>query len=496
MVTLSDYQQPNDVVFGQETTQGDLDNLNKALEAGSQTGRELTNNSGASGAPLKVESLEKQLKVLTYGESEAVLWKNIPKSAAFNTVEEYNQLVSYGQDRGGFNNEGETPQEENTVYVRRAQLVKFMGVKKSVTHPMQLVNTQFGTGKMIEKEIKSGTLWIMRKLDQALYTGDESLIPQEFNGLFTQHQKNDAYTSLNSYFDSPIVVDCRGGAIEEKHFETAANNIVENYGLGTQFYAPPKVLSDFVKGFYGNKFIQPNTAQVSAGVMGQKVKSFESQFGDIGLNYDLFMNPLPSKKSNSASNHAQAPNAPTADATTPVAAVAATAANSKWAAGDAGNYFYGVTGINRYGESEMTVLNAAAVAVVAGGAVDLKFTGTASTVNATAFRIYRSDKNPSSAANATFYPLFEVSLAQLTAGYDGGAASVVRDVNRIMPNCSVAFMTQFNDEVLEFKQLAPLMKMDLAITSPAFQFMILLYGTPFLYSIKKFVKFINIGKLA
>ena len=50
--------------------------------------------------------------------------------------------------------------------------------------------------------------------------------------------------------------------------------------------------------------------------------------------------------------------------------------------------------------------------------------------------------------------------------------------------------------MIEFAQLAPLMKMDLAILSPAYRFMVLLYGTPFLYAPKKLVRLINIGRAA
>ena len=52
---------------------------------------------------------------------------------------------------------------------------------------------------------------------------------------------------------------------------------------------------------------------------------------------------------------------------------------------------------------------------------------------------------------------------------------------------------QFDNEVIEFAQLAPLMKMDLALLSPAYRFMILLYGTPLLYAPRKMVRIINIG---
>lgn len=495
MVTLADYQSSpgaidNQVMFGTGTSEQELTELNKALSAESITGTETTNLTTASGAALKVESLEKTLKVLTHTKDEVTLWKNIPKAAAYNTVEEYNQLSSYGADRGGFNSEGELPQEEDSTYIRRAQLVKFLGVTKSVTHPMSLVNVHIGN--IIEREIQNGTLWILRKLDRALYTGDETFIPQEFNGLLTQHQKNDQFATVNDYMNSGLVVDLRGSVLTESAIESAANTIAENFGRGTQLYAPPKVLSNFVKNFYGNKFIQPNTPALTGGVMGQAVKSFESQFGNIGLNWDVFFNKMPAKAYNAASTSSNAPNAPTVGGAPAVAV--GSSAYSAFASGDAGNYIYGVTAVNKYGESAMTILDNTPTTVVAGGAVDLQFTATASTYAGTSYIIYRSPKGAVSPSTTTMYPIFQISAAELTSGYDLAAAGKVRDNNRWLPNTDKAFLVQFDTDVLEFKQLAPLMKMDLAVVSPAYRFMMLLYGTPFLYNIRRLITFINIGE--
>lgn len=500
-IQLSDYQMAmglNDqVLFGGHTSVEDLENLNKALTAGSITGRDTTNLTTASGAPLKVESLEKTLKILTFNQQDVTFWKNIPKAPAFNTVEEFNQLTSYGQDRGGFYNEGELPNTEDSTYVRRAQLIKFLGVTKEVTHPMTLVNTMIGSA--IEREITNGTLWILRKLDKALYFGNQSVVTQEFDGLMTQHQNNDQFTTLDQYLQSNVVVDCRGSYLKEAHIENAANSIITNFGIGTDIYAPPRVLSDFVKQFYGNKFIVPNTPSLTAGVMGQRVKSFESQFGNINLNYDIFMAPKGATSSGaSAQSSNNAATAPLADPSNPTTAQTGIA-NSYFqnpnglGVTDAGNYVYAVSSLNRYGESAITVLGSGAATVAVGGAIDLKFTLPTSTYPATGVQVYRSLMGGTVASGTLLYPIFTISATQLAAGYDGAAAGSVRDRNVYISNCSQAFLVQHNTEVIEFKQLAPLMKMDLAIVAPSFRFMVLLYGTPFLYAPLKFVKFINIG---
>lgn len=489
-INLSDYgyaAQQDGYHIGMGSSEN-VDQLNKALQAEQITGMQTQNMTDASGAPLKVESLEKTLKHITFRESDIRLWKDIPKKPAYNTVEEYNQQTSYGANRGGWNREGELPEEEDSIFVRRAQLVKYLGVTKSVTHQMTLVNTMIGS--VMERTIKDGTLWILRTLNQGLYFGDEKLVPEQFNGFLAQQMRSDAWASYAAYMDSEVVVDLRGNALTESAIEDGANYIVENYGLGTQIYGPPSVLSNFVKNFYGNKFIVPNTPSLSDGIMGQRVQAFDSQFGRIGLNHDVFFKKNPAKNSASPATSQKAPNKPVWDTTTP-AAVVTSVAGSKWAAEDAGNVMYAVSAINRFGESELAIYGTA-VAAVAACAVDLRFADGGGINKATSYRIYRSFVGGT--ATGMFYPLFDVTLDDLQRGFDGGAASIIRDMNRWLPDTDQSALFQFDNEVIEFAQLAPLMKMDLAVLSPAFRFMVLLYGTPFLYAPKKMVRFINIGK--
>ncbi|MHA1482639.1 MAG: SU10 major capsid protein [Candidatus Heimdallarchaeaceae archaeon] len=492
-INLSDYQSsaPNTGGFGTaNTTQEQLGELTKALEAGQITGRDTEGLTNASGASLKVESLDKTLKLITFRESEIALWKKVPKLPAFNTVEEFNQLTDYGADRGGFIVEGELPQEEDSTYVRRSQLVKFLGVTKAVTHPMTLVNNM--VGDVIAKEAKNGALWILRKLDRSIATANSRLIPEEFNGLYAQHEENDAFLTKDAYFDSEVVVDLRGAALTEANIEDAAEGIIENFGLGNELYAPPKVLSDFVKNFYGNKFITPNTSQTAAGIMGQRVNEFDSQFGRIGLNWDIFLNKKARKTTSTGATSPNAPATPIPDGGTPVAAVA-TDTSSDWTAADAGDYLYGVTAINRFGESAMAELSAVLTTIPAGGAIDLKWASGVTPPAVSAYRVYRSRADAVSGATTEFFPLFDISVAELAAGYDGAAALSVRDRDRIMPDTNQAFLIQNDEDVWAFRQLAPLMKMDLAIISTAYRFMVLLYGTLLLFAPKKVVRFINIG---
>lgn len=463
--------------------------LSKALEAGSTTGRETTGLTTASGAPLKVESLEKNLKVLTFSDADIKMWKRIAKSPAFNTVEEYLQLASYGADRGGFNNEGELPEEEDSTYIRKAELVKFLGVTKSVSHPMTLVRNYIGD--QVQREVTNGIQWILRKADKGLFRADSAIVSQEWNGLYTQHRVNGGYANLDAYQkNNSLVIDMRGKRMSEDAIETGCLEIIRNYGFANLLIGPPSILSNFVKNFHDKKLINPSSIQVTAGVMGQRVNSFASQFGEIELDYDIFSQKSAPVKIGDGATSNKAPAAPSSvGATTPVNVL------GQFVAADAGDYIYAVTAKNRHGESAPTQITGGAITVAAGDSVDLQFTAGAGTYAATGFVIYRS-KVDNTASGSLLYPLFEISTSELAAGYDGGAAGHVFDNNRWLPDTEECMLLQSNKDILEFKQLAPLMKMPLAQLSPAERFMVLLYGTPILYQPKKMVRFINVGTAA
>lgn len=490
-IGLDSYAQSGQDGFA-DSNMGDVQNLNKALSAGNITGRDTDGLQVAgSGAPLKVESLEKSLKILTYKESDIVAWRTIPKLAAYNTVEEYNRLVDYGQERGGFNLEGELPTTEDTTYERASQLVKFLGTTREVTHPMSLVKTNIGAA--VQSEIKSGTMWILRKVDRALFYGNSNLVPVEFNGIFQQHSAG--FATVGDYTADETVIDLRGLRLSEEVIEESVRVIIDNFGSADCLFAPPVVLSNFTKFFYNggdanSTVLRNNQAATSGGTtVGRKISKFQSQFGEIDLKFDKFLNKAATK---TLATGATSPNAATAPTAGAAPAAVGVDADALWGAGDAGDYFYAVSAVNRFGESAVTDMGAAAT-IVAGGAVDIDFSDGGGANPATSYTIYRSNEGAASAAAATFFPVFSITVAELAAGYDGAVATLVRDRNRYLPNTDTAFVLENSEDIWSFKQLAPLMKMDLAILAPAYRFMILLYGTPFLYQPRKMVRFINIG---
>lgn len=490
-VSLSNYE-GLDQGFG-SASQQEVGELYKALVAGTTTGRETDGLLDASGAPLKVESLEGTLKSLTFSEQDIRFWQRIPKMEAYNTVEEYLRFISPGSDRGGFVTETELPEEEDSIYQRASVLIKFLGVTKSVSLAMSMVNTASGIGNIIQRETRNGSLWILRKADRSLAFANSAVNTQEWDGYYALQQQ--AFSSIDAWHNSTAVIDLRGRRITESVVEDAVLAIHQNFGFASLLMGPPVVTSNIAKNFYSMKLFSPNSPQITNAQVGQKVNEIVTQHGTISMDSDIFLARNPGRLTTDAATSPKAPANPIPAAVNPVAA-AADAARTKFGDG-AGDYFYGVAARNRYGESQVVALDAAAVTVGATQAVDLTFTTGGGAYPGTGYVIYRSKINPTGVIGVTtLYPIFEISNAQLADGYDGAAALSVRDRNRFIPDTETAFIVQNNEEVWSFKQLAPLMKLDLALLSQARRFMVLLYGAPALYAPRKMVQFINVGTVA
>lgn len=470
--------------------------LLKAMQAGRITGRDTADQS-LSYEPLKAESLETTLKVLESRQKDIRLLNLMPKLTAYNTVEEFLQLDSYGAERGGFYNEGELSDVEDSTYIRRSELIKYLQVTGEVTMQAQMVRSFVDA---MRKEVENKVMWLNKRANRYMTSGNEAHVPQEWNGLYAQHQSVGAgagflYSTLEDYFNSTVVIDMRGKSVKQTDIEEAAVRIDANFGNVSDFFAPTTVVSAVSRDFFEDQRIMLNANNEGAynGRIGTVAKSIDTSLGGVNLQADKFMkHEHPEGRLLVAgATSAKAPNAPTTNGA-PANAVDPLA---KLTAGEAGTVYYAVSAINRYGESALTLMDPAALAIVVGSAVDLDFSDGGGAVPATAYRIYRTEVTSAGVAtNERFWPLYTISTAEKGAGYDGGAAGIVRDRHRFMPNTEQAFMTEMIDDVLSFKQLAPVSKLDLAVISMSRRFISFMFSTPQLYAPKKMVRFVNCAK--
>ena len=500
-ISLGDYSLGHGASFGAEdmadanVSSQELGELSKAMEAGHIQGGDTTSAGQTNAGALKYESLDNALRLTQWKDSHIRFWKRVAKEAAYSTVEEFNVQTSYGQDRGGFWAEGELPEEENSLYTRKLEKVKFMGVSRGVTHVAQLVKNQ--VGDLYRKEISDGMLYLLQKADRGLLYADEAVISDEWNGIYAQHMNMDNYTSLELYMDSDHVVDMRGAALKESAIEDACETLLRYFAHPDLLVGPPQIITDFsLQLFAQRRFNQSGGGNPGATGLGGPVTKYYSRFATIDLEHDIFAIKGNAKVIGGTANSPKAPATPTPTSATPVVAAPLT----RFADG-AGDYYYAVSGINRYGESGLVQIGGT-ITVAATEAIDLIFVSGGGAYAPEAYVVYRSKVDPSqAAANTEFYPIMTVPAAgvdikrgSLSGGVDGAAALAVRDNNRWLPGTEEAMLMQSDRDIFGFKQLAPMMKMDLAVLAPINRFMILLYGTPILYVPTKTIRFINIGK--
>lgn len=483
MITLEDYQ----AGFLGGEAEGQVE-LQKAMQAGQITGRD------ASGQlltmePLKAESLETSLKLIEFRLQDIKLWNAMPKLTAYNTVEEFLQLASYGQQRGGFYDEGELSEVEDSKYIRKSEKVKYMQVTGEVTMQAQMVRSFIDA---MRKETENKMMWILRLANTSLTKADSDIIPQEFNSLYKQHASigigdDFLYPTFEAYYNSNVVVDLRGKSLKQTHLEDGAVAIDANFGNVDNLFAPTTVISALAKDYYQTQRIM--LGENYNGNVNVVPKVISTTLGDVKLNSDKMMKKDPEKTLANPATSTKAPSAPT------TVAVALTAdATVKYATGEFGNVFYAVASINRYGESNLTAYGTA-VTLAAGQRPDITITPGASAIAPSGYVVYRTKvTTASSPTGLMFYPIFKVSVSQVAAGYNGAGAGVVGDRGYFMPDMEECFATEMVDDVLSFKQLAPLSKLDLAVLSMSRRFITFLFGTPQLYTPKKMIRYINVAK--
>ena len=483
------------------------DEILKAMEAGLMTGMQY-NDQLNNGGGLKVESLDAVLKNLENRLDQLVFWNELNKQKVENTVHQYNQLYKYGQEVGIFNLEGETPTETDSIYRRKSIILKFTGLTGQVTHPAMLVKTVLASG-LYTKEVENKTILLQTLLDKKVITADSSKDDIEFDGVFAQHISgiNDITGGMNgktseqvldAYFGDVAVLNANGSVLTDALVEDAAQAVVnDRNGVIDRIVSSPVVFNNYVKLFHESKRVVVGMAGgVVGATMGQSVNDITTQFGKVDIKADKFFDWNEPVKLGRGKTSQKAPDAPVADASAPI--TVDTDAKGMFGTLHAGNYYYAVAAINRFGESELVLLNKekAVQAVGATQSVSLKFTGAVSSAYPeTSYMIYRTEVNPADLNTADFYPIFRVSRTELAAGWDGAEAGSVKDRNRIIAGTKSALVYFNSTDMIEYLELGGTMKLDYAIVGPRRSFSVLNYGTPVEYQPGKIARIVNIGKI-
>jgi hypothetical protein len=326
---------------------------------------------------------------------------------------------------------------------------------------------------------------MLEKIEASLFKGDSSLA---FDG------ESEQWDGMDALIDPSSFIDLEGNSLQEADIEEAANLLVEQFAFPTDIWLGTRVASDLVKTFYPRERI--NLPAPQNGMVGMSVNSIMTQAGVMEMNPNVFLKRLPSPPA--AATSASAPASPSAV----TSALSGTDGDfNKGIPAGTTEFGYAITACNRFGESAPVFIAANQAMLEAekdgGNHVDLAI------VNAVAVgsfpteyvRIYRTRALASGAAVSTSPADFSLVAQMPVASQGNSGVTNFDDLNFLLPFTEIAYMGEMTQSVLTFRQLLPMLRMDLAILAPAYRWMILLYGTPILFAPKKWLRLINIGRL-
>jgi hypothetical protein len=467
MVSWQDYDGVEG--FG-STSQQEIDDLNKALTVGQERDPPASVVAG-DGFALRVESLDRTLRNVIYRAEHLRLFKQMPKVAAYNTVEEYNQIQGYGQnDDAAWIAEGDLPVETDSQYERKFAVTKYLGTTRVVSHVATLIKPAHGP--VIAQETVNGTMHLLKVLERALFYGDSSLSDLQFDG----------YEKLITD-DSPAanIIDLRGLPLNEDILTDGALTIFDapNYGTPTHLHINPRVKSDLVKAFFPKERYDL-FQKTGGGMVGLDIRGFTSPAGDVLFEPNVFITDGggPTAAIGSASLRPGTPTVSTGN-TTPADGA------SQFGADDVGDYFYEIQAVNRYGRSASVLLVAGPTAVTVAEGDKVTWGMTPAGVEPDWYEVFRSKKDGAAGSERR---ILRVPNAA------GAGEQTIDDYNVNLPYTTSGFIFQQNAEAMTFRQLAPMVRIPLATIATSVRWAQVIYGVPVLHTPGKAVLIRNIGR--
>ena len=426
----------------------EVEALQKALTAG--YGTDPATFTG--GTALRIQSLDKTMFATIQENKHFRLFNALVKSNATATVDEWTEQSSVGGFLGGSTNtETGTIRAADGQYARRTALVKYLMTRREVSFVATLGNN-IASAEAIEQQ--NGAIQLLSDAEYLCFEGDSTVVPTEFDGIFAQIQAGVTAGQV----DGANILDAQAASLASINLVNKAAAQISgygNFGTPTHIFMSQLVQADFDNGL-DPAFRVALDNNPGALQLGAPVKGIRTSWGDIATMPDVFIRedlrqqPFETLYPTiAAANAAQAP----VSVTTAVASDAA----SQFAAGQAGNYYYAVVGVNAAGGS--TIVKSAVQAVAAGQKCTLTITRSAG-AQETGYIVYRSRLNGTN-ATTDFREMVRIPVA--------GATTTYVDLNRDIPGTTKAFILNMSNGggAISWRQFLPMLKFPLYPTVSA-----------------------------
>jgi hypothetical protein len=435
-----------DTTFG-AMSQGELSALQKSLEAG--YGSDMAALTG--GSALRIQSLDTTMQATVQDSKHFTLFNLLAKPKATAVLDEWTEQSDIGGFFGGtFNTQDGPAMETNGDYARMVGQVKYMMTYRKVPIVLQ---TQNNIVDAITLETTNGTKQLLTDIEIGLFEGRSDVTPLAFPGIRQQ---------IESLGKSNNIIDMAGAPLASIGPIAQAAETIYGYGsfgTATDIFLPPSIQTDLNMNLDPAFRIGLNDSAIST-VRGTNVTGVQTSYGKISTRNDIFIRDEKLKKPFEVRNAAYLATAVANNTFKPGAltlSVPAADAQSAFLSSQAGNFYYYVTGINQFGESQGVV--SAQVAIGSGQSVTLTIPPSPSQQE-TGYVIYRSRMNGTNQLN----DLREMTRVPYVSG---NATTTFVDRNHDIPGSTSAFILNLSpsDHAISWRQFMPMLKIAMAATN-------------------------------
>lgn len=447
-VRASDYPEqffsPGDAGMG-------VEEMLKAITAG--TGTDAANFTG--GRAMTLESLEGTLQDTLWNERRhIILFNKLKSSPLYAVVDEYTTRDDYGGEFGIAVGETANPPISTSAIQRHVDYCAFYRSRREVSHVATLVNMIDPGAEAAEEQ--SGTRQILGAVERDLFTGNRDVFPTRMRGLLTHIMAQ----------GGDLVQDAHGAPVTtQDFFHALGGTIYSEGGYLSEVYHNPQVQADINAALDdGQRITIPVQAADGAIVHGSHQRALNYAHGQMTFNSDRFVRAGWTMQAPDVAvgpDAASIPGAPVINAVAGNAGTIATQENLP-----AGNYWVRVSAVCENGES----IAAAAQQVVLDAGSTIRITVTPADALVTGYRVYLSTRNAVAGNDCRFNCEIAATGGQQVLEVDG---TWVTGATHIF-----CLSMEPEEAAFDFRQLFPLTRMDLAITSPVKPFLLQLYGYP------------------
>ena len=448
--------------------------LSKALQSGDATG---FNSFPGSAYPLKPESLDKTLVNTSYTMNDIQLFKLMHRNPVGNSVNQYNELTSYGQNPSfGFFPEGGAPQQDSANFVRTMNQIKFQGAGGGITHQLSLQNLVDQDALTVETQRL--TMHLLRLIETALWHGNSSLSSLQYDGFHAIVAKKS---------DSNNTIDMHGKPLTQDVLVDGATYVRSDpiWGEIDHLFCPITIKGDIQRSFIGEQRMMAMDS-ANDGVLRNGIRAIETPAGVIDLVGNTMMGNIQRMPTRALGSALTIPGTPTVNS-----ASAGQSGLSNYLSGDAGSYTFYVSACNDTGSSVPVAAGSGAINIAAGEVVSINVTP-AQGNDTKWFDVYKTTVNgPASGLQK----VGSYANTDPNTGIANTAASTIIEFNDVMAGTETAFGFQMTPENMRLDVLAAMLRIPQPVAGTTLPFILVSYLCPILLAPNRILKFKNIGRL-